>query len=57
MRDRERGRDIVRGRSRLLEGNLTWDSIPGPGIKAFCPKPRADAQLLSYPGIPKMPKF
>ena len=26
----ERGRDIGRGRSRLLEGSPMWDSIPGP---------------------------
>ena len=32
MRDthRERGRDIVRGRSRLPMGSLMQDSIPGP---------------------------
>ena len=29
---RERGRDTGRGRSRLLAGNLMWDSIPDPGI-------------------------
>ena len=29
MRDTERGRDIGRGRSRLLTGILMWDSIPG----------------------------
>ena len=28
-RERERGRDIGRGRSRLHAGNLWWDSIPG----------------------------
>ena len=27
---RDRGRDIGRGRSRLLMGNLMQDSIPGP---------------------------
>ena len=31
-RHTQRGRDIDRGRSRLLTGNLMWDSIPGPGI-------------------------
>ena len=30
MRDTERGRDIGRGRSKLLMGNPMWDSIPGP---------------------------
>ena len=29
-RDRERGRDIGRERSRLHAGTLIWDSIPGP---------------------------
>ena len=28
-RERERGRDTGRGRSRLHAGNLTWDSILG----------------------------
>ena len=30
MRDRERGRDIGRGRGRLPVGSPMWDSIPGP---------------------------
>ena len=30
MRDRKRGRDIGRGRSRLPTGSLMWDSISGP---------------------------
>ena len=30
MRDRENGRDIGRGRNRLLARSLMWDSIPGP---------------------------
>ena len=29
-RHRERGRDTVRGRSRLPSGSLMWDLIPGP---------------------------
>ena len=29
-RHTERGRDTGRGRSRLLVGSTTWDSIPGP---------------------------
>ena len=29
MRDRERGRDTGRGRSRLSAGTLMWDLIPG----------------------------
>ena len=28
MRNKERGRDLGRGRSRLPEGNLMWNSIP-----------------------------
>ena len=31
-RDRERSKDIDRGRSRLLAGSLMWDSIHRPGI-------------------------
>ena len=50
MKDPERGRDIGRGRSRLLTGSLMWDSIPGPGSH---PEPKADAQPLSLPGAPK----
>ena len=49
MRDTERGRDIDRGRSRLLTGSLMWDMIPGPGSH---PEPKTDAQQLSHPGIP-----
>ena len=30
VRDRERGRDIGRERSRIPVRSLTWDSIPGP---------------------------
>ena len=52
MRDTERERQrLGRGRSRLLAGNLTQDSIPG-GDQALS-EPKADAQLLSYPSIPK----
>ena len=29
MRDTERGREMVRGKSRLHAGSLMWDSIPG----------------------------
>ena len=52
MRDtqRERGRDTGRERSRLLTESLMRDSIPGLGSH---PEPKADAQLLSHPGIPK----
>ena len=49
MRDTERGKDIDRGRSRLLTGNPMWDSIPDPGSH---PEPKADAQLLNHPGVP-----
>ena len=51
MRDTEkRGRDIGRERSRLPAGNLMQDSIPGLGSR---PEPKADAQLLSHPGVPR----
>ena len=49
MRDTERGRDTGRGRSRLHAGSPMRDSIPGPGSR---PEPKADAQLLSHPGVP-----
>ena len=49
MRERERQRH--RGRSRLLAERLMWDLIPG---LQSCPEPKADAQLLSHPGIPEM---
>ena len=49
MRDTERGRDIGRGRSRLLTGSPIWDSIPELGSH---PEPKADTQPLSYPGVP-----
>ena len=42
----QRGRD----RSRLHAGSLTWDSIPGP--LGSGPETKADAQPLSYPGVP-----
>ena len=47
---KERVRDIGRGRSRLHAGNPMWDSIPGhPGSR---PGLKADAQPLSHPGVP-----
>ena len=58
MRDTERGRDTGRGRNRLLAGTLLWNSIPGAWDHALspgsCPEPKADAQPLSHPGIPRM---
>ena len=48
MRERQRGRDIDRERSRLHSGSLMWDSILDPGSR---PEPKADAQPLSHPGI------
>ena len=50
MRDRERGTDVGRGRSRLPAGCPMWDWIPTWGS---CPEPKADTQLLSHPG-PKL---
>ena len=56
-RQRERGRDIGRERSRLLTESPMQDSIPGPGS---CPEPKADAQPLSHSVVPTatfLPKF
>ena len=47
--ERQRGRDTGRGRRRLHAGRLTWDLILGPQDHSEL---RADAQLLSYPGVP-----
>ena len=49
---RGRSRDTGRGRSRLPEGSLMWDSIPGPGS---WPEPKAEAQPLSHPDISSQP--
>ena len=52
MRDteRERGRDISRGRSRLLAGSPMWDLFP---IRDHALSPRqTDAQPVSHPGVP-----
>ena len=60
-KERERGRDTGRGRSRLHAGSPVWDSILGrrepsvglnPGTPGSHPEPKADAQQLSHPGIP-----
>ena len=49
-RERERGRDTVRGRSRLHAGSPIQDFDPGsPGSH---PGPKAGAQPLSHPGVP-----
>ena len=50
MKDKERGRDKDRGSSRPLAGSLMQNSIPRLGSH---PEPKANAQPLSYPGIPK----
>ena len=52
MRDTDTGRDIGRGRSRVLAGNLMWDLIPGPQNHD---EPKADTQPLSHPDVPKPP--
>ena len=48
-RERERGRDIGRGRSRLpsREPNVGLS----PRTLGSCPEPKADDQPLSHPGI------
>ena len=53
MRDnKERGRDISRGRSRLPVGTPMWDSIPGPQDHDLSP-----SQMLSPPGAPDLEKI
>ena len=54
MRDRERDRDIGRGRSRLPAGNHVGLH---PGTPGSHPEPKADTQPLSHPGIPKIYTF
>ena len=50
IHERER-RETGRGmRSRLHAESLRPDSIPG--LWGSCPEPKADAQLLSHPGVP-----
>ena len=50
MRDRERGRDIGRGRSMLHAGSLMWDLIPGPQDQDL--SRRQMLNQLSHPGAP-----
>ena len=50
MRDKERDRDIGRGRSRLPCGEP--DAGLDPRAQRSHPEPKADTQLLSHPGIP-----
>ena len=38
MKDRERGRDTGRWRSRLPVGSPMWDSMPGPWDHALNPR-------------------
>ena len=45
----ERGRDIGRGRSRLLAGSPMWDLMPDPW-----PESKAGTQPLSHLGVPKL---
>ena len=49
MRDTERGRQRHRGRSGLHAESLMG---PDPGTPGSHPEPKADAQLLSHPGVP-----
>ena len=50
MREKERGRDTGRGRSRPPAGSPMWDSIPGWESQ---PELKADAQPLSHPAVPR----
>ena len=52
-RQREEGRDTGRGESRLLAGSLP-DVGLDPRTPGSRPEPKADAQLLSHPGVPYM---
>ena len=49
MRERERGRDTDRGRSRLHAGSPMWDSIPGP--QDHTPGQRQALNHRAPPGI------
>ena len=54
MRDRERGRDIGRGRIRFPEGgagNLMWDSIPGPGDHDLSQRQTLNTEPPRCPGL------
>ena len=44
------GRDVGRGRSWLHAGKP--DVGVDPRTAGSCPEPKADAQLLSHPGVP-----
>ena len=57
MREKERGRgqDTGRGRSRLQAGTPMWDSIPGPQDQALGLK--AALNQLSHPGCPPLVLF
>ena len=48
--EKERGRDIGRGRSRLLAESPTWDLIPG--LQDHALSQRQDTQPLSHPCVP-----
>ena len=49
--EKKRGRDTGRGRNRLHAGSPMRDLIPGP--LGSHPGPKADAQPLSQPGVPR----
>ena len=51
MRDRERDKDIGRGRSRLPAGTLMWDSISGPQDHALSQRQRLNHRA------PQLPRF
>ena len=54
MTERERGRDTGRGRSRLLEGKLMWDWIPGPQGQALSPKQLSTSEPPRHPSLLKI---
>ena len=54
MRDteRERSRDVGRGKSRSHAGSQMWDLIPN--LRIMRPEPKADAQPLSHFRVPSL---
>ena len=54
VRERERGRDTGRRRSRLHAGSMNQEPDVGldPGSPGSRPRPKAGAKPLRHPGIP-----
>ena len=55
MRDTQREAETqAEGEAGTLKGSPMWDSIQDP---ESCPELKADAQLLSHPGVPPVEGF